>query len=280
MADDPGPLTTALRQADADRHLATLYAPAGRREALAALYLFNAEIATIRDRARAPLPGEMRIQWWREALAGGEDAAAGHPVAAALAGVIARHRLPADAFERYLDARVFDLYDDPMPGRAELEGYCGETACAIIQIAALVLDPAEAPSFSEAAGHAGCAQAIAGLLMLLPLHRARGQCYVPADILAAAGTDRDGFVAGTDAAAARQAVEAMVALAREHAARFEQAARGMPVGLRPAFLPAALAPACLDLVGARGADPLVRTVSLSPLRRHWIMLRRAMRGWG
>ena len=44
-------------------------------------------------------------------------------------------------FDDYLEARIFDLYDDPMPGRAELEGYCGETASALIQLAALVLDP-------------------------------------------------------------------------------------------------------------------------------------------
>ena len=271
---------SALREADPDRYLSILYAPAERREALAALYLFNAEVAAIRDRAREPLPGEMRIQWWRDALAGGEKAAAGHPVAEALARVIRDHHLPLDAFERYLDARVFDLYDDPMPGRGDLEGYCGETASAIIQLAALVLEPEAAPAFAEAAGHAGCAQAIAGLLLLLPLHRARGQCFVPADMLAAAGTDRDGFLAGTDREAARRAVAAMVALGREHAAHFERQAKGMPPSLRPAFLPAALSPLWLDRVSARGFDPLSQAVAVPALRRHWTLLYRAMRGWG
>lgn len=280
MARDAEPLAAALREADPDRHLSILYAPADRREALAALYLFNAEIAAIRDRAREALPGEVRIQWWRDVLAGGEEAAAGHPVAAALARVIAEHRLPPDAFERYLDARIFDLYDDPMPSRGDLEGYCGETASAIIQLAALILEPEAAVSFSAAAGHAGCAQAIAGILLLLPLHRARGQCYVPADILAAAGTDREAFLSGSDEAAAKRALGAMVALAREHAGRFGEAAKGMPPLLRPAFLPASLAPAYLDRLSARGVDPLTQMVSISPLRRHWTMLRCAMRGWG
>lgn len=270
----------ALRAADPDRYLSILYAPAAKRDALAALYLFNAEIAGIRDRIREPLPGEVRVQWWRDALAGGEDATAGHPVAMSLARAISDHHLPLDAFDRYLDARIFDLYDDPMPSRGDLEGYLGETASAIIQLAALILEPEAAPVFAAAAGHAGCAQGIAGLLRLMPLHSARGQCFVPADMLAAAGTDRDGFAAGSDSAAARRAVAAMVALGREHAARFAEEARGMPASLRPAFLPAALAPAYLDRIGSRGFDPLSEAAEISPLRRHWTLLRRAMRGWG
>ena len=106
---------------------------------------------------------------------------------------IGRHTSPQQAFDDYLEARIFDLYDDPMPGRADLEGYCGETASALIQLAALVLDADAASAAAEAGRHAGCAQAITGLLRLLPLHRARGQCYVPRDMLAAAGTSPEEF---------------------------------------------------------------------------------------
>lgn len=270
----------ALRQGDPDRYLSVLYAPADKRDALCVLYRFNAEIAGIRDRIHEPLPGEIRLQWWRDALAGGAQGTAGHPLASALWEVIATHRLPLDAFDRYLEARIFDLYEDPMPSRTDLEGYCGETASALIQLAGLVLAPETAPAFAPAAGHAGCAQGIAGLLRLLPLHRARGQCYVPADILAAAGTNRDDFLAGRDRAGTERAVAAMVALGRDHAARFETEARGMPSALRPAFLPAALAPAYLGRVTALGFKASTQPADISALRRHWTLLRRAMRGWG
>ena len=269
-----------LRRSDPDRYLSTLYAPQAARPDLDALYAFNAEIASIRDRIREPLPGEVRIQWWRDALAGGEAAATGHPLAAALQAAIERHRLPLDAFDRYLEARIFDLYDDPMPSRADLEGYCGETASALIQLAALVLDRQAAPAFAAAAGHAGCAQAIAGMVRLLPLHRARGQCYVPADILAAVGASRDDLVEGGEGEAAARAVRAFAELGREHAARFEAAAKGMPASLRPAFLPAALAGPYLDRAIRAGAAALRRPVDISPLRRQWTLLARAMRGWG
>ena len=267
----------AVRAADRDRYLSVLYAPEDKRPSLFALYAFNAEIASVRDRIREALPGEIRLQWWRDAIA--NDAPGGHPLAEALLAAIGRHNLPRKPFDDYLEARIFDLYDDPMPGRAELEGYCGETASALIQLAALMLDTDAAPDAAEAAGHAGCAQAIAGLIRLIPLHRARGQCYVPRDVLAAAGTTPEAFVAGEDNASARRAVTAMAALAAEHLAAFEARAGAIPQSLHPAFLPLALTGAYLAGITRAGADPLTRTTDISAMRRHWLMFRRASRGW-
>lgn len=269
----------AVRAADHDRYLSALYAPADRRDALFALYAFNAEIAGVRDRIHEPLPGEVRLQWWRDAIAAEGDAETGHPTADALRATIAANRLPQVAFDNMLEARIFDLYDDPMPSRTDLEGYCGETAATLIQLAAMVLDPVAAPGFAELAGRAGCAQAITGLLLLLPLHRRRGQCFVPADILAAAGTTPDEFVKGDGGAAAERAVAAMIALAREHLNAFEKGAPALPVALRPAFLALALTRAYLDKMEKSGRSPLNMTATLSTLRRHWLLLRHAMRGW-
>ena len=268
-----------VRAADHDRYLSALYAPADKRGALLALYAFNAEIAGVRDRIHEPLPGEVRLQWWRDVIAAEADAETGHPTADALRATIAAHHLPKAAFENMLEARIFDLYDDPMPSRTDLEGYCGETAAALIQLAAMVLDPVAAPGFAELAGRAGCAQAITGLLLLLPLHRQRGQCFVPADILAAAGTTPEEFIKGEGGAAAERAVAAMIALAREHLNAFEKGAAALPVSLRPAFLPLALTRAYLDKMKGAGGSPLTATVPLSVLRRHWLLLRHATGGW-
>jgi phytoene synthase len=270
----------AVRTADHDRYLCALYAPQDKRAALFALYAFNAEIAAIRDRIHEPLPGEMRLQWWRDIIESNDDeAGAGQPTAVALKGAISGYKLPKAAFGNMLDARVFDLYDDPMPSRNDLEGYCGETASALIQLAGLVLDPAAAPDFAELAGRAGCAQAITGLMLLLPRHRARGQCFVPADILAAIGSSRDEFLRGGDSAASRRAVEAMLALAREHLAAFEKGATALPASLRPAFLPLALSSAYLGRM-EKGTSPLRGAIRIPAWQRHWLLYRRAARGWG
>jgi phytoene synthase len=274
MARQDPHLTEIVRTGDPDRYLSVLYAPEDRREALLSLYAFNVEIARIRDAVREPLPGEIRLQWWRDAIAAPAGDHSGNPVADALRATIGEHDLPVAAFDAMIEARIFDLYDDPMPDRTTLEGYCGETAGALIQFAALVLDRDAAIAHAALAGHAGCAQAIAGLLRLLPLHRARGQCYVPADILSATGSDRETLLAG--GAGAERAVAAMMALGRDHAAAFERGAARLPSALRPAYLPAALAGPQLDRIAV---DPLGGGRPISALRRHWIMLRRALRGW-
>jgi phytoene synthase len=267
-----------VRVADHDRYLSALYAPVDKRDALFSLYAFNAEIAGVRDRIREALPGEVRLQWWRDVIAGDDAASVGHPLADALKHTISSHNLPKQAFDNYLEARIFDLYNDPMPSRTDLEGYCGETASMLIQLAAMVLDAEAAPGFTELAGHAGCAQAMTGLLLLLPQHRARGQCFIPADILAAVGTSREAFLAGDTGN--ERAVAAMVALAREHLSAFEAGAAALPPSLRPAFLPLALTGAYLDHLEKPGASPLKKAVRLSALRRHWLLFRRASRGWG
>ena len=278
MAGSAEIVMQAVRTADGDRYLSALYAPAEKRDALLSLYAFNAEIAGVRNRIHEALPGEIRLQWWRDVIAAGSPAT-GHPLADALLETITKHSLPIAAFDNYLEARIFDLYNDPMPSRTDLEGYCGETAGAIIQLSAMILDPRAAPECAELAGRAGCAQAIAGLLLLLPIHRARGQCFVPRDILAAAGTSPEEFIAGGGGPAAKQAVAGMIALANEHLRAFEREASRLPQALRPAFLPLALTNAYLRLLSRPGFDPLRQVAELSAWRKQWLLLRRALRGW-
>ncbi|CAN7438421.1 phytoene/squalene synthase family protein [Phyllobacterium sp. LjRoot231] len=269
-----------LRDADPDRYLSVLYAPEEKRGALAALYAFNSEIARIRDLIHDPLPGEVRLQWWRDLINGTEHgAASGNPVAAALLDAIKTCDLPRAAFDNYCEARVFDLYNDPMPNRNDLEGYCGETASALIQLASLVLDAAKTPEQADVAGHAGVAQAIAGLLRLLPLHRRRGQIYIPADILTAVGCSAATLLVSSDQVAIKRAIDAMIALAEDHFAKFETAAKALPVTLRPAYLPAAITRMYLKKLKANGFNAANDIADISPLHRQWAMFRASTRSY-
>ena len=278
MADEAH-LAGLLRETDRERYLTALYAPPDKRAALIALYAFNAEIAAISDRIHEPMAGEIRLQWWRDALVAGAGVHTGNPVADALHDVIEAYPLPRSAFERLLAARIFDLYDDPMPDRTSLEGYCGETASAIIQLAALILDRDTASEWSDAAGHAGCAQAMTGLLRLLPLHRARGQCFLPTDLLEAAGTSPQELIAGDNQQALARAIVAMTALAREHFDAFASHARELPQKLRPAFLPMATVPAYLSAIAAHPERAVDRTAGITAPRAQIAIMYRALRGW-
>ncbi len=261
-----------LRQTDFDRYLAVLYAPEDKRPALAALYAFNAEIARIRDVVHDALPGEVRLQWWRDLINGTEHGAVtGNPVAALLLDAIRDYHLPRSVFDAYCEARIFDLYNDAMPARNDLEGYCGETACAILQMACLILDGEAAASSAELSGHAGVAQAVSGLLRLMPLHRRRGQVYVPADILQAVGVSAEQFLKNDEPQAVQRVVSALVALAREHYTAFEK--QPLPVSLKPAFLPVRLVPLILKRAERKAASVAEQGVELSQLRRQWIYLK-------
>jgi 15-cis-phytoene synthase len=177
-----------VRAASRERYLATLFAPQAKRESLFALYAFDAEIDRIRDLTLDPLPGEIRLQWWRDVANGERDGEArGHPVASALLQTVAAHYLPRSAFDAFCEARISDFYHDVMPDQRALEAYLGATQSAVIQLAAMVLDRDLAKEASEAAGHAGVALGLVKMLRQLPLIRRRGQGFVPQTILAAAG---------------------------------------------------------------------------------------------
>ena len=256
-----------LRDTDRDRYLACLLAPEEKRPALAALYAFNAELARVRDLVHEPLPGEVRMQYWRDLLEGqSHGSSEANPLASELLTAIEEYRLPRQTLINMIDARIFDLYDDPMESRSSLEGYAGETASALIQLASLVLSADEAKRSADAAGHAGVAQAIAGLLLLMPLNRHRGQVYLPLEILSATGLDRDSFLAGEDKPRISAAVEAFAGLGREHLAK-ARAAGAIPQAVFPAFLPVTLAEPVLQKAQKLGADIFDRSLVLPQWRR-------------
>jgi phytoene synthase len=267
-----------LRETDRDRYLACLLAPAEKRGSLAALFAFNAELARVRDVVREPLPGEIRLQWWRDLLEGTADGdAMANPLAAAMIACVRENQLPVAVLTDMIEARIFDVYNDPMESRSALEGYAGETASALIQLASLILDPAHAPKSADAAGHAGVAQTVAGALLMLPIHRRRGQVYLPADLLGATGLTSQTLLDGSDKAAARRAIEAFVGLGREHLAK-ARAAGGVSPANRPAFLPVALVPHILDAAEKAGADALEVSLQPAQWRRQWWMWRAMRRG--
>jgi phytoene synthase len=162
MADE---VTSILRQWDRPRYLAMLFAPDAKREALMALHAFNAEVSRIPLLVSDPQVGLIRLQWWRDTLESiGKGEVQVHPVAIALSGAISLHHLPLKPLLDLVDAHERDLYADPMPDVISLEEYLGKTSSALIQLSAMILDPASAPNVAEAAGNAGVAYGLAQIV--------------------------------------------------------------------------------------------------------------------
>jgi phytoene synthase len=264
-----------VRAGDRDRFLADLFSPEAKRRHLLALHAFNVEIARVRDSVTEPGLGEIRLQFWRDALRGD---GAGHPVGKALVQTIAAFSLPLEAFDRLIEARRFDLYDDPMPSLNDLEGYAGETSSSLMQMAALLLAGGRDPGTAEIAGHGGVAYALTGLMRALPLHAARGQTFLPADLLSAHGVDPAEMLAGRASPALHAALAELRAVARNHLEAARKLVAGLDPGLFPAVLPLALVEAQLQAMGRPDFDPFGAGNQLSQLRRQWILWRAASKG--
>jgi phytoene synthase len=264
-----------VREADKDRFLASLFAPANRRPHLFALYGFNVEIARVGQVAHEPLAGEIRLQWWRDALSGrAPGEAAANPVAAALLDTIARCGMPAAPLDALIDARARDLYDDPILTLSELEAYGRATASTLFGMAARILDRGAAPD--DVADPAGIAYALAGLLKAFPRHAARGQIYLPTETLERHGVAGAEVAAGTAGPGLRAALAEIAGQARERLAQAAGRWQSVSPGARPAFLPLAWVAPLLARI-ERNPDPFV-PIDLPQWRRQWLLWRAARRG--
>jgi phytoene synthase len=263
-----------VREAERDRYLATLFAPADRRDALFALYAFNVEIARVRDVAREPMPGEIRLQWWREVLDGKRDGeAAAHPVAAALMASLKQHNIAPERVSAIVDAHTFDLYDDSMLTLDDLDNYAVMTQSALIDIAADILG-ADRSQTMMLIRSAGIAYTIAAILTGLSRHAMRRQQYVPTEVLDRHGAKAEDIFAGQTS----DQLKAALAELRRHARRQLVAAQAdlefAPATLLPALLPVALVGPVLRPMDRRGYEPFdVQPLSL--LRRQWLLWRAA-----
>ncbi len=258
-----------VRNADRDRFIATLFAPANTRAALYALYAFNVEVAQVRNRAREAGPGEIRLQWWRDVLQGerlGEAMAS--PVAASLLHTIEHHQLPINALLALLEARRFDLYDQPMRMIAELEDYTVKTASALIAMAARILGVDAALT----ARPVGIASGLTEVLVALPGHAGRRQLYLPVELLERRGAHPADVFSCHPSPALNQAAGDLRRLARDRLAQAANDLRALPPQAVPAFLPIAPVRGSRDRLDR---SDIFLPKTLSPWRRQWLIWRAA-----
>ncbi len=274
MTTDFDHAADVVRQFDKDRYLSALLAAETHRNGLMALYAYSAEISRIRELVSEPLPGEVRLQWWRDLLEGTEHGAvASNPVANALLQTIDRYELPKESLVAMAEARVFDLYNDQMPTLNDLEGYAGETVSGVIQLACLVLNDGKEAGTATAAGHAGVAYALTGLMRALPWHASRQQMYLPKDVCDRHNLDVQSVFRGETTAELRAVLAEMRGHVRHHLGRVRQASKDVPTACQTAYLPLVLVEPFLKKLEREELDPLKQVAEMSQLRRQWILWR-------
>ena len=262
-----------LRDADRDRYYASLLLKEPERAAVQSIYAFAADVASIRDRAREPAAGEIRLQWWADALKGeGHGNVRQNPLAAALLDTLEKYQLPAGPLLRLVATRRFDLYHDPMPDVPSFEGYAGETVSVLYQLAAMVLNGGTEVETGDAAGHLGVAHALVGHLRAFGYNASTGRLFLPLSIFVANGVTESEIFAGKESEGLMAALGQLQDLAVEHLNKAGTAIADLPKPLRPAFAPIAILGRQADLA-ASVSSPFIQPPDLSDWRRI------AMMGW-
>ena len=266
-----------LRREDRDRYLTLLFAPRPTRPALAALYSFNLECARgVTAGGEQPLLGQMRLQWWRDALAtrarraenvGGDAARDNQPVLTLL---------PEDpAFVAQLSelitAREGDLTGPPFATLDDVVAHACATGGALVTLAA------EALGARQVAGAraAGTAYALAGMLRAVPYQFQergfQGRLCLPEDLLVAHDLAIEDIRLGNKATAVAACMKQVAAAAQRE---LDDLNAG-DAAISP-LLHGTLARAYLHRLAGAGYDPYAPDLGLNPLARPLNLLWRSI----
>src|SRR5262245_14459660 len=175
----PNPeLDSLVRRVDEDRWLASRFGPQAARAKLIALYAVNYEIARTGEVVREAPLGEIRLQWWRDALEEVATSAAPreHPALQALASTFPA---AAPALREIAEARRADLEPAPFQTWLDLERYVEATAGALMRLAVEACAPGQGPKLEAHIKAASLAWGLAGLARAAPFLEARGRCVHP-----------------------------------------------------------------------------------------------------
>ena len=237
-----------------------------------ALLAFGLEIARVREAVTEAALGEIRHQWWREAIEA--DAPAGNPVAIALLDTVTRFNLDKGRLLALIEAHGFDLYDDPMPNEFALEIYARDTTSTLLEAIARVLAPGRLPP--PCVDAAGRAFAITRLLRRLPFQVMRGQLYLPLDVLERLKVEPESILAHRNSPGLRLVLQTLRARVRVHLREMREALHGAGPA-RGACLPASLCEPYLRRMEEPELDPFATPIELAAWRRQWTLWRAARR---
>jgi phytoene/squalene synthetase len=176
-------LASEAKKYDYDRWLDSLFTPLPSRTDIHALLTFNAEISKVRETVSEALLGDIRFQWWRDALNNMEDAKyKNHPVLQGLRTAISRHVLNIEHFEKIVDARSKDLDPCPFGAVAELLAYAEETGGTLNELAYRIRGFSDEQGLMTAR-QVGKVFALTGIIRAIPYHASQDLILIPTEIM-------------------------------------------------------------------------------------------------
>ena len=260
-------IRASARAWELDRYLAALLAPRQVRQDLLALAAFAGEVARIPAFVTEPMMGEIRLQWWREALENTDLATrSGHPVADATRLTAARHRLPLGLLIGFIDAQTVLLHDELIKDDQMLAAHLAKTEGALFELALRILGRGDETAHVTALA-AGRAYGLARVLVELPALWAQRRILIPKARLDAAGLTFPQVQAGVPAERLTPVLEGLAQEAERSFGEVRRLERQLSRAQCAALLPVAVVEPYLRAFRKGRRDPLREPLDIAPLRR-------------
>ena len=161
-------VTERVKQADADRVRSAYFAQEDARRRLMLLYAFHLELAKVPELVSEPMIGQIRYQWWREAVAEiyETNAVRKHEITTPLRTLLLDYDVPRFWIDQLIDGRERDIDPRPFETLAEAKAYSANTSGVLMKIAVKLLgtDP------DESVEKAGTAWGLTGLARAYPYY--------------------------------------------------------------------------------------------------------------
>jgi len=272
----------AQAKTDADPMLryGLLFLAASRREAATPLYALWRELREVNDECREPQVAQAKLGWWIEEIQALYRGRPRHPLTAALAPVVARHRLPAEPLLELIRALAEHAARPGYRTYETLRAHASATRGRLEALAARLAEGADDET-AEWADGLGAALELAELVGDAGADAARGRVYLPHEDLMRFGVAPQELHAGR----ATEGVRRLIAFeAQRLAAELAHDLAIVPAAQRPRLLTplvaAGIARVRLEQIRARPERALHERVQPAPLRQLWIAWRTARRARG
>ena len=270
MAPDSAPLAGTARSGEPDRYLAALLAHPEKREGLLALAEFSVELAAIPQRVvHEPAMGEIRLQWWHDALTLPPELRAGHPVADAVRKAAQVYGLSTPLLEALVDARLLLFHNAAPLSDETLGAFLWKSEGVLFMLGAEVVGLPRTVDVEALCAAAGEAYGQVRILLALPRMLAHGRAPLAKSQLDAAGLTLDDLLGGPGESRIEGLAGSISAQIRRNLEVARQHLAGLTRFHRTVFLPLALVEPYLRALERAGPALLRQDIQIAPLTRVW-----------
>lgn len=243
--DTPSGAGSALeiaRQHDRERYFCALFARPAARPAVFALLALNHELGSVAEKVSEPLVGQIRLAWWRDAIATiGEGASHPHPLVAELTDACRDGRLDATILSELVEAREAEFAGQLGDDIDLLGEYARLTSGALHRAMLGAVDPSAEIGAARSAEQVGTAWGLVGALRSLP-YQVSGGPFTQ--------------LAGKERPHLREVTKEIARFAAKLVAEARPAAKAMPRAQFTPFLPAIMTEDYLRRLADAGFDPM------------------------